>query len=122
MHIYMEILAERTDCLFSVAAADMNYASVVYCYNQIQENMHTSKRWIMSSDLGVLVVQNYPRRNTSFVFHLRFKPVQPSYELELHYDSPKQGKELILLSLQSSCWLIRSLKKFPSAIVFKIQD
>ena len=121
MHVYMEILAERTDCLFSVAAADMNYASVLYCYNQIQENMHTSKRWIMSSDLGVLVVQNYPRRNTSFVFHLRFKPVQPSYELELHCDSSKQGKELTLYLFQSSCWLIQSLKKCPSAIVFKIQ-
>ena len=92
MHINIEILAKRTDCTFVVKATDTtNNAWVTYCQQTAREDMHTSKRWVMSSDLVELYVAIY-RLTTPFVFHLRFKTVQASQELQVYYDSPKQGK------------------------------
>ena len=91
-HIAIEILAESTECGFSVIATDYTtYGWVSYCYVTAREDMTTSKKWIISSDLVELRVRIY-RLTMPFVFHLRFKPVQPSYELQLHYDSPNRGK------------------------------
>ena len=92
MHIYIEILAERTYCGFSVIASHMPYeAGVSYCNHQTKMDMHTNKKWIMSSDLVELSLKS-SELTLPFLLHLRFTPVQPSYELQLHYDSPKQGK------------------------------
>ena len=92
MHIYIEILAERTYCGFSVEVKHVPYeAWVSYCDQQTKEDMHTNKKWIMSSDLVELHLKS-SELTSPFVLHLRFKPVQPSYDLQLHYDSPKQGK------------------------------
>ena len=92
MHIYIEIIAEKTDCGFNVLLTDVaNYAWVNYCDQTAREDMHTSKMWVMSSDFVELRLDRY-WQSSPFVLHLRFKPVQPNYELQLHYDSPKQGK------------------------------
>ena len=92
MHIYIEILAKRTDCGFSLSVTDLTkYAFFFYCFHTAREDMHTSKKSIMSSDLVELSVQIYTL-TSPFVLHLRFKAVQPSYDLQVHYDSPKQGK------------------------------
>ena len=92
MHISIEIFAESTDCGFAMTATDYtNFGEVTYCYVTAREDMQTSRKWIMSSNLVQLYVQ-IKRLTTPFVLHLQFKAVQPSYDLQVHYDSPKQGK------------------------------
>jgi len=92
MHIYIEILAERTYCGFSVTASHIPFTAwVSYCSQQTKKDMHTNSKWIMSSDLVGLNLKS-SELTLPFVLHVRFTPVQPSYELQLHYDSPKQGK------------------------------
>ena len=92
MHIYFEILGESTYCGFIVTASHVQYGpGVIYCNRQTIKDMDTNKKWIMSSDLVELSLVR-SELTLPFVLHLRFTPVQPSYELQLHYDSPKQGK------------------------------
>ena len=92
MHLYIEILPERAKCMFSVIVRDvMNWAELSYCYATTEEYMRTSKMLLMG-DLVELDVTKEFRLFKPFAFHLRFQAVQPSYELQLHYDSPKQGK------------------------------
>ena len=92
MHLHIEILPERTNCSFSVIVRDlMNWLELSYCYLTAEEYMRTSKIWLMG-DLVHLSLAKEWRQFQPFVFHLRFQAVQPSYELQVHYDSPKQGK------------------------------
>ena len=92
MHLYIEILPERASCMFSVIVRDLvNGAELSYCYVTTEEYMRTSKMLLMG-DLVQLDVGKEFRLFKPFAFHLRFQAVQPSYELQVHYDSPKHCK------------------------------
>ena len=92
MRLHIEILPERANCMFSVIARDvMNWAELSYCYVTTEEYMRTSKMLLMGDLVELYVTKKYSLLK-HFAFHLRFQAVQPSYELQVHYDSPKQGK------------------------------
>ena len=91
-YISFEILAERTNCWINLRVIDITNGGVVrYCDQNAPEDMRTSKKWIMPSDLVKLFIEIFGIV-PPLVLHLRFKAVQSSYELQVHYDSPKQGK------------------------------
>ena len=92
MGIHIEILPERTMCLLSIIFKDhMNMNGLNYCFATTEEYMHTSKMMLMG---GMLQLRMFRRSRSygAFVFHFRFQAVQLSYELQVHYDSPKHCK------------------------------
>jgi len=92
MHIYIEILAETTTCMFELSFTNLrNRAVDSYCANFTGGYILMSKQWLVPHYLAKLEVY-HSTLTTPFVLHFRFKAVKASSGLQLHYDSPKQGK------------------------------
>ena len=92
MHIDIEILAETTACMFDLTFANLGNTDVdIYCTNFTGGYILKSKQWLVPHYLAKLEVY-HSTLTTPFVLHFRFKAVKASSGLQLHYDSPKQGK------------------------------